>query len=1296
MAVTVYQLLAADGAPASGAEGALAAVAPVPLVELHTSAPVRCVALSGDVVAYCSSDAVWCVDYAGAAQPGSQAPEHLPLQPAAWGPDAPSPLSSGTQCPEPEQGYLEVRFRLPPGSGGEPGQDAATETESMATSQRRGGFFRRLFGGSDEAPRAAPPPAGETPARELEVSLVEGSGAVHAVSQWRAGGEAACAGPVLLTDHRAFRPTRKQGAAAGPQPVCRLLLKHRMPSGQGPMTHLALLEGAPAGPGRPTQLRLLTVVARQARLHDVRGGGLIARYDFPDVCSYAASSSLYLFAATSSGTVDVYALHLPHPCDEALDAAASARARRASAAQTRGGPSESPARGAASAAEGPHGLQGGSRVRQPPLLQRRELPGGPAVASVACTEDSLVVCFEAHADGAADTAGAGGGPPGGATAGGGGGGWSPRGGRSPAPPPPRSQSLANSEGPMLAPSISSASAAPASFAPSTPQRPRWCLQLKIASTAEVFQDLAKDARRRVAEPAAAEARMHDALHLLHASASALELSVPVRMRAATEVAALAAQLELANARALHAAAATLAADFNQRQERLRSRSGKRLVETDSRIDAMSNRSGGSTLDAVSESHFSVPGSSYGDIAALWADEAAAERALNGSTVSAAVGRSTNTLPEPDESRHSWLLYAYTDRSLRHMCSVLKHDHAPLLAYLDVVLFGDTRPPLLSSAQSESAQLVSEEAGNMILRLYARHSPARLCAVVWDSWLGRAKGGAACFSAAAAAEALRHVSRRIHRGALVRRKPSDALVTTGSQSDSSHECEEGDRSELSAVQTWASSAPREDFVIGLLLLEEGDVGGCVESWDRVDLEALCTLVASSRHLWEPDMRAAARDDGAAADEAPDRSVAGTPQSVGITPPGGQRGQAPDEPATVGALLALYFPAALPRVLAAARARFGMSVDAALRLLRRVPHRSGLLVVHFLCSIVSEAGAPDLGARQPPAQRVQRRRGADRRSGGRPRQPTGEQAVLPQHLVAVVWQELAEWSRRGAASPYTAPAQPLPSSEQATPLSAPEPAPGSAGGARAGDAHMPPLPRRPPFSSPPADRCLRQIAVQWPLLDFAGEPPEDGLAARRPAWMLALDGDPGECWGGSGASCHAALRDALTTGPEEAAPAALAYLSATLGGLLTAAPQVPAAVVDAIVAAALSPNTAPPGCQGLAVMGLLRSGRPAEALHAADGVLPSRQLIEICESHSPNWGEVLRPLIESRVQRNDAEGLHDLLARAAARLPLAEFVRLLPPRGAVRFFLPLLERAVDQHNSQGAKGLAAGILATLAES
>eukprot|EP00663_Eupelagonemidae_sp_cell21sb_P005337 gene5337-6729_t len=38
-----------------------------------------------------------------------------------------------------------------------------------------------------------------------------------------------------------------------------------------------------------------------------------------------------------------------------------------------------------------------------------------------------------------------------------------------------------------------------------------------------------------------------------------------------------------------------------------------------------------------------------------------------------------------------------------------------------------------------------------------------------------------------------------------------------------------------------------------MVEDGDPTSCVERWDRVDSDALATLVASGRHLWEPDMR-----------------------------------------------------------------------------------------------------------------------------------------------------------------------------------------------------------------------------------------------------------------------------------------------------------------------------------------------------------------------------------------------------------------------------------------------------------
>eukprot|EP00756_Hemistasia_phaeocysticola_P007169 Hpha_TRINITY_DN14146_c0_g5::TRINITY_DN14146_c0_g5_i1::g.11033::m.11033 len=743
------------------------------------------------------------------------------------------------------------------------GSDAFVEVRLGEVVERSGGerdenvqkrWFSSLRG-------TRPPPDDAPPRTRAEVIMAELSGDVNPSGQWAAQGEALHIGPVLLTDHRALYTTEPPHRTQ-----CKLLLRQRLRSGDGTIQHLGLLHSGKGGGAR-----FLAVASRSAVLRDAATGRLLAEYTFGGEAVAATSSPLFLFAMVASGTVEVFPLRLEHPSD-------GARELRA-----------------------PLPLA-------PPPLQRYET-GLTGVTSLGCGCGGLVViCCQRQEESARP---------------------SPQ--PSPVASPTSRASPTGSLGPKTHLSFASeavshssrtSSLRPGRWSASVPIPPACisalprCRVVRLAPMAEVFQGFTRRAaQQQLLSSAGTEASpaetLREALQLLRAHMMHLELLQGPTPPRPADSAALSVSLELANARALHAAAATLVTDTRRRR-----RGGPRRWDAASHEEGLSRRSGGSTLDVVSESRHSLPGSQgLTSAGGTWdADALSACAAL-----AAHGGDSTR---ESESFGSLWAVAAHADRTVRQVVSTLRGESAALISYLDEVLFASCRPPELGG----DAGLVSEDVGNNILRLYAKHKPSRLCAVIWESWLGRARGGAACFSATLAAELL--VAQRQRRVGV--EKPAEG---TGGEAERWEESDEDDRME-SSVRNWLPSPPLEAFVIGLLLLEQGDTGGCADSWAQVDAAELAALVASSRHLWEPDVRAPA---------APER----------------WDGEVLPGDATVGEVLAARRPAAFIVAAEEARVRFGFPVGTTLRLLDLAQPKLGLLSVRFLAAVAAE-DLPDAGS------------------------------------------------------------------------------------------------------------------------------------------------------------------------------------------------------------------------------------------------------------------------------------------------------------------------------------------------
>ena len=303
---------------------------------------------------------------------------------------------------------------------------------------------------------------------------------------------------------------------------------------------------------------------------------------------------------------------------------------------------------------------------------------------------------------------------------------------------------------------------------------------------------------------------------------------------------------------------------------------------------------------------------------------------------------------------SWLYYSMSDRSLKQVCLMLRKHPWALLSYLDIILFSKSRPKGLSASVDFIGQpLVSEELGNTLLSLYARFAPHRLCAVVWDSWLGRAKGGTACFTAGKAARLLREASRRHQSSPSQTRRYSldygtSRATSIRTRSLDGSELDEGDQSPGGSVTSWPCTSPRENFVMGLLLLEDGNVSGCVEVWSAVDGTVLTELASSSRHLWEPDVKQSDQD------EDPLSFITNPKITESSTPSSPQ--DTSRQQTTMGTLFAHFFPWLLVPALIEARNHFSIPVTSALRLIKLMNHRQGLAVTHFLSSIIPPPPPP----------------------------------------------------------------------------------------------------------------------------------------------------------------------------------------------------------------------------------------------------------------------------------------------------------------------------------------------------
>eukprot|EP00755_Sulcionema_specki_P006957 Sspe_Gene.36897::Locus_17825_Transcript_1_1_Confidence_1.000_Length_4582::g.36897::m.36897 len=934
-----------------------------PYIEVRTPLELTTVSICGDCVSYGSSEEMWCVSFT--TPPPSQLPH----------PSDVNPLASGVDQPLFDPSFVEVSFK---------------------TAKTDDAHFTRL------------PKDGvvEQPGVDIGMEYVHIDGSVNSITRWSQSKLHMVSGPLPLVEHSAYFVGE---SLARPPPVFHVHLKRRLdPTSDGELIEARLLPSQPAYTSgirtvNTTPVKVLIVSAKKAWLYDI-SGKKVCDYAFDSGCKMVAISSMFLFVVTHQGSLEVYPMRCQHivqpptdipsyfkggqniglPVDTREERAPSSAGRQSHLGQSAAAAGSGTRRTAfqdlrerSSSNAAPKWFHRDPLPVTAPLLQTRNFTS--PVKAVSCSEDMVVVVSGKAGDDPFDPTDD----------------W----GRNGSDRSPPYQHLVVGYGMwpqhdgcrVRTASGSSSSSARRNTTPRAGPLPNFfacCVGIRVATPAEILQGVVKDVRRCnfSSDESGAISLLHEGLQLLSCYVSALELQTS--SSSVADVASLSAQLELANAKALQAAAATIIADTHFRLEHGPVSSGRlknvlpriHRPEGGSRIDAVSNRSN-STFDATSDPSV-YSSTSHGEGVSWEAAERVAFENDKGTSRSRAL-----PAPADDPSRGSWLFYVHSDRTIKQVCTLLKTDILQLMAYLDVVLFSPHKLKVLYSGSETSQPVVSEDLGNAILLLYAKFAPHRLCSVVWNSWLSRSKSGAVCFTAGKAARLLKDACRRCY-GARTSHRLSEGLVTSASmpythRSYEDSELEDAD-SRYDGTTSWASGSPRDYFVMGLLHLEDNNVTACVEAWSAIDPSALIELSTASRHLWHSDVLPGDQADDATLGLAPMpfmkttledppvkdpsspppppshleecivrlyHAVAKKDDTHPVSASGSSTGNVAEEAVTMGTVLALHFPWVVVAVLVELRTKYGFPVTSALRILQRAVLKQGMLTAQFLLAALA---------------------------------------------------------------------------------------------------------------------------------------------------------------------------------------------------------------------------------------------------------------------------------------------------------------------------------------------------------
>eukprot|EP01064_Diplonema_japonicum_P038298 TRINITY_DN9218_c2_g1_i2.p1 TRINITY_DN9218_c2_g1~~TRINITY_DN9218_c2_g1_i2.p1 ORF type:complete len:1293 (+),score=241.21 TRINITY_DN9218_c2_g1_i2:36-3914(+) len=857
----------------------------VPVAEIHTPVMLVHVVVLGNVVGYASADVLWCVRVeSGEGENGGET-RHDDIERC--------PLASGGTQAVIDDAYLEVKFYKR--NNGSPSSSTESYSPSEAASSSRK-FIGMLMSAQGSVTSCVnPQPISPrryafSKKRTTHITLIHADGTENEVTNWDTHRTLEVTGGFNHTDHPVFFLAPTSGS-------CKLLYKKRV-SHEGDFKHISL---TPCNTGTTltvgtasVDIRLLTITSNRGHVMDLRGEG-ICDYTFGSPCRICCSNDMFVFVFTQSGALETYPLRGRTP-QEGLRTA-------------NGVPWMSPF------------------VKMASHLQTK-IPFSP-VLQMACSDETLFMLHEPHAishpyedsepRGSWNT-----------NVGSGSGGGSPH----------------LKAGRMRAASAaSSVSSAPGIIVTNAARENHFgtgCCNGssgRLASPAELLQEVLKEHKRRAfINEALSIPVIHEGYLALQSKISSLKVAAAT-LGQTVNVSSLTVQMELNNTITLGESLASILGDIYLKMEQAAKK--QKLQDSPKSPEATgSSKSGWSQSigDGLSERDTNSVTGSCADPPLTGTWDEALNLSLNRDPRSSMHSTSTPT----DSIKRSWAFYAFCDRTFRQVVHLLRKDQWSLMSYLEQTLFSDQRPKMLSSTPSKP--FVPEELGNSLLAVYAKTMPHKLCSVVWDSWLGRAKGGMACFSAGQAGRLLLEGIKR-GPGMLSGQQCMETELSTRTMSFKS-DVDDVVRIE-GLASSWGYVNPKEQFVLGLLLLEDGDIRGCVDALSTVDGSALIELASSSRHLWEPDVHDTDIDDEMLHLTLPTASLAALAEAV-------QHPSPHPSSLTMGSLIALYFPWFLLPVLVAARDKFLLPISSAARLFNMASHQPGLLLSKFLVHCITSHG------------------------------------------------------------------------------------------------------------------------------------------------------------------------------------------------------------------------------------------------------------------------------------------------------------------------------------------------------
>ena len=212
-----------------------------------------------------------------------------------------------------------------------------------------------------------------------------------------------------------------------------------------------------------------------------------------------------------------------------------------------------------------------------------------------------------------------------------------------------------------------------------------------------------------------------------------------------------------------------------------------------------------------------------------------------------------------------------------------------------------------------------------------------------------------------------------------------------------------------------------------------------------------------------------------------------------------------------------------------------------------------------------------------------------------------------------------------------------------------------------------------------------------------------ASRRPAWVNDLcEGCEAEADTDTFVTALAGSRQKQSRATLQCALHALHCLlwhydnAAAVAGGIVAEAQEAAAASGSDEAARSHTAYYNPGLVSIAAVLLVKMRRTDAALNLIDGVLPSSVVLSVASFHCKDRHLRWKPLVDKLIacdptQRDARRFLVELMDHLSSTLPFEDFVKLLPPQGNTRFFLPFITRAIDRRKAASLKTQAIAAIA-----